>query len=432
MAALAVKWELLSKEELTLVALSGGLDSVCLCVCLHEAGYRVAAAHFNHALRGAASDADEQFVREFCEKRGIPLAVGRGDVAAYARKNRIGTEEAGRKLRYEFLAATAKELGAAVIATGHHANDNAETVLFHLARGTGIAGLAGISLRRGDIVRPLLDVTRADLAAYAAEKGLSCCEDATNRDENYTRNYIRAQLLPKFEEVNPAAVRHMSEAAQRLREDDDFLNDLAKQHLASVVEEGGAVSIAGEELLSSPAALRRRMLRELLRRLGVGEKDFTAAHYSAIESLCRDGKVRRLDLPRGVTADWRSGRLELFFEEEESGEVPLALNESVRWGDYLLTLSSEPLDGAAALSLDALPLTVGAWDARDRMQLPELCGERSLKRIFSDHGITPTERQRTAVVRSGGKVAAVCGIGTDEAFVPKDGACYLTWKNIKK
>lgn len=432
MAAMDVKWELLSKEELTLAALSGGLDSVCLCVLLHEAGYRVAAAHFNHGLRGEESDGDERFVRAFCKTRDIPLVVGRGDVAAYAEEKRIGTEEAARILRYDFLERTAKELGAAAIATGHHANDNAETVLFHLARGTGIAGLSGIAPRRGSIVRPLLNVTRAELAAYAAQKHLSCREDATNRDEAYTRNFIRAQILPKLEAVNPAAVHHVSEVAQRLREDDALLNAMARERLGSLVEREATVSIVGAELLCAPVALRRRMLCELLRRLKVGEKDFTAAHYAAIEALCRDGRSRQLDLPRGVTAEWRRGYLTLSHKKEGSGEAVLTLNESVRWGDWELSLSHEPSDGALALDLDAMPLTVGAWDAKDRMRLSDSRGERSLKRIFADRGITPSGREGVPVVRSGGKVAAVCLVGADEKFLPKTQACYLTCKNIKE
>ncbi len=433
MAALAVKWELLTKEALTLVALSGGLDSVCLCQALHEAGYRVVAAHFNHSLRGAESDGDEQFVREFCGKRNIPLAVGRGDVAAYAEAKHIGTEEAARILRYAFLEQTAEELGAAVIATGHHALDNAETMLFHLARGTGIAGLAGIAPRRGRIVRPLLNVTRAELKEYAREREISFCEDATNSDENYTRNFIRAQLLPRMEEVNVAAVRHMSETAQRLREDDELLNELALQHLTSLCEEDGAVSLLGEELLTAGAPLRRRMLRELLRRLEVGEKDFTAAHYAALEALCRDGARRQLDLPRGVSAVWQDGRLRLFVKRDETREeVTLALGESVRWGAWELSLSREPLSASLAIDARALPLTVGAWNARDSMTLPGAAAPRSLKRIFSERGFAPHEREEMPVLRFGGVLAAVCGIGVDAAFVPGDSAAYLTWKNIKK
>ncbi len=433
MAALAVKWELLKKETLTLVALSGGLDSVCLCQALHEAGYRIAAAHFNHALRGEESERDERFVREFCHKRDIPLAVGRGGVAAYAEEKHIGTEEAARILRYAFLEQTAEELGAAVIATGHHALDNAETMLFHLARGTGIAGLAGIAPRRGRIARPLLNVTRAELKEYARERGLSFCEDATNSDENYTRNFIRAQLLPRMEEVNVAAVRHMSEAAQRLREDDELLNELAQQHLTSLCEEDGAVSIAGEELLAAGAPLRRRMLRELLRRLQVGEKDFTAAHYASLEVLCRDGAMRQLDLPRGVSAVWQDGRLRLFVKRDETREeVTLALGESVVWGAWELSLSREPLPGALAIDARALPLTVGAWSARDNMMLPGARAPRSLKRLFSERGFTPHEREETPVLRFGGVLAAVCGIGVDATFLPKEKACYLTWNNIKE
>ena len=428
MAAPSVAWELLSKESLTLVALSGGLDSVCLCELLHEAGYPIAAAHFNHRLRGEESDADECFVRAFCEKRSIPLAVGSGDVAAFAAKERIGTEEAARTLRYEFLKRTAREIGASCIATAHHANDNAETVLFNLARGTGSAGLAGIAPRRGLLVRPLLGVTRAELLDYARENGLAYCEDKTNEDENYTRNFIRAQLLPRMEVVNAAAVQHIGDAAARLREDEEFLTELAEARLSSLVAGEDAVSLAGKELAAAPAALRRRMLRALLRRLGVGEKDVSAAHYAAIEELWRDAKPRALDLPHAVRALWRDGVLRLERTAQCAQTVPLAENGSICWNGWRITLSREECDGALALDESALPLTVGAWNAKDRLHLSELPASRSLKRLFAERGIDAAQRELLPVIRSGGRAAAVCGIGIDNAFSPRGNAVYITFQ----
>ncbi len=425
---------LVEKEKLTLVALSGGLDSICLCAALHEAGYTIAAAHFNHALRGEESDGDERFVVEFCAVRGIPCYTGRGDVAACARAEKIGTEEAGRKLRYDFLQRTAQEIGAAVIATAHHACDNAETMLFHLVRGTGSGGLAGIAPRRGNIVRPFLTLTRGELAEYAREKGLSCREDRTNADETYARNYIRANVLPELERLNAAAVRHMSEAALRLREDDALLNELAEEHLSALREENEEILLAGVELLRAPTALRRRMLRAMLRRLGVGEKDFAAAHYSSLEALCRDGQSRQLDLPHGVRAVWKEGTLRLFVRNAEAAASrELLLNETVFWGDYALTLSPEMAEGAIALDANALPLTVGAWEKKDRMVLPEFPAPRSLKRIFAERGFDANARESVPVIRSAGKIAAVCGVGVDKAFLPQGEAYYLIWKkNIKE
>lgn len=428
MAPLKAAWELLSKEALTLVALSGGLDSVCLCYLLHTAGYPVAAAHFNHRLRGEESDADERFVRAFCEELGIPLTVGSGDVAACAAQKHIGTEEAARLLRYEFLERTAKESGASCVATAHHANDNAETVLFHLARGTGSAGLAGITPRRGLLVRPLLGVTREELFAYARENGLSYCEDKTNEDQTYTRNFIRAQLLPRMEEVNPAAIKHIGEAAERLREDEELLTQLAEARLTSLGESEGAVWIEGKELTQAPAALQRRQLRAMLRRLGVGEKDFTAAHYLSLLSLLRDAKARTLNLPHGVRALWRDGVLRLETVYQGTEDVALSLGGSVLWNGWRICLSRESADGALVLDASALPLTVGAWDAKDRLHLPELPASRSVKRLLSERGIVPAQRELLPVIRSGKTAAAVCGVGVDIAFSPREDAVCITFE----
>lgn len=428
MAALNVAWELLSKETLTLVALSGGLDSVCLCYLLCEAGYPVAAAHFNHRLRGEESDADERFVREFCKERNVPLFVGSGDVAAFAEEERIGTEEAARKLRYAFLERTARECDACCIATAHHANDNAETVLFNLARGTGSAGLAGIAARCGMLVRPLLGVTRAELLSYAHENGLAWCEDATNEDENYTRNFIRAQLLPRMEEVNAAAVQHIGEAAGRLREDEEFLTELAEARLSSLFESDGAVSLAGGDLLDAPAALRRRMLRAMLRRLGAGEKDFSAAHYCSLEELLRDRKRRTLDLPHGVRAVWDGGVLRLENAPQREGAVPLVMDGSVCRKGWRITLSREESDGALALDSGALPLSVDSWRAKDRLHLPGLPASRSVKRLLAERGVDATQRELLPVIRSGGTAAAVYGVGVDIAFSPRKDAVYITFQ----
>ena len=163
------RFDLLPRYELLLAAASGGMDSMCLLDFLYENGYRVCAAHYNHQLRGQEADMDEDLVRAWCAARRIPLCVGTGNVAAYAGENGLTIEEAARKLRYDFLNSVAGQTGAARIVTAHHANDNAETVLFHLARGTGMAGLAGIAPKNGRLVRPFLCLTREELAAYAKE-----------------------------------------------------------------------------------------------------------------------------------------------------------------------------------------------------------------------------------------------------------------------
>ena len=218
-----------------LCAVSGGADSVCLlhsCLRLtHGGDTTVCAAHYNHCLRGGESDRDERFVRSLCASLGVELRVGRGDVAAYAREHGMGTEEAARELRYAFLEEAADELGCGYILTAHNADDNAETMLMALVRGSGPRGLAGIPPRRGRILRPMLGATRAEIEAYLAENGLEHVEDSTNECTDYTRNRIRKLCMPVLREINPRFAEAAARAGALLREDDAYLSSLAADFL---------------------------------------------------------------------------------------------------------------------------------------------------------------------------------------------------------
>lgn len=203
----------LSAGDSVVVALSGGADSVALLCVLQELGLRVEAAHCNFSLRGAASESDERFVRALCQERGVPLHYRRFDTQAVAKAQGISIEMAARTLRYDWFATF-----DCPIATGHHLEDNAETLLLHLCRGTGIAGLAGMRYRNGNIVRPLLDSSRAEIEAYLAEKGQLYCTDATNADTAFRRNFVRHELLPAMATLNPDILRTLHATALRMRE----------------------------------------------------------------------------------------------------------------------------------------------------------------------------------------------------------------------
>ena len=186
-------YAMLAPGERVLVALSGGADSVALLLVLRELGYLVRAFHLNHCLRGAESDRDEEFCRTLCARLGVELAVERVDVAAAAVQQGTGVEETERRVREEWRDEGAK---GEKIATAHTADDNLETVLFHLARGAGAKGLAGIPPVRGQVVRPLLDVGRTQIEAYLAGLGQDYVTDSTNADDAYTRNRIRHTVVP--------------------------------------------------------------------------------------------------------------------------------------------------------------------------------------------------------------------------------------------
>ena len=315
---LAREYDMLPDGAYVLAAVSGGVDSISLLHWLHARGVRVAAGHLHHGLRGAAADGDEAFVRDFCAARDIPFYVEHADVGALAEREGVSTEEAGRKARYDFLERAAREIGASRVATAHHADDNAETLLFQLIRGAK-SGLGGIAPVRGVYIRPFLDVTRAQIEAYAEANGLGHRLDAMNLDDAFSRNYLRHEILPRLETLNSAAARHMAETARQLRVESDYLDALALERLTR----GGAifsktrVTVPDKTILGAPEALRGRMVRVLLDALPAGKKDFTAKHYQAIEDLCGSAYGRHLDLPRGVTAEKRGGVLALAVKEND-------------------------------------------------------------------------------------------------------------------
>lgn len=271
---------LLDRGARVLVALSGGADSVGLLHLLREVerdGYLrvVGVAHFNHQLRGDAADADAAFCQSVGAALGLPVEVGAADVRAAARESGRSIEDMARSLRYEFLEAAATRLEADVIAVGHTRDDQAETFLLRLLRGAGPRGLAGIRPRAGRVVRPLLDVSRAELRAYVDAHGFDYREDATNEDVTIPRNRVRHELMPFLErEFSPGIVDVLAREAAIAREDEDRLQLEAIDLAASVVlresGRGDALELDAGALTSLHPALASRVARIALTNLSEG------------------------------------------------------------------------------------------------------------------------------------------------------------------
>ncbi len=423
------------RGERILCAVSGGLDSMCLLHMLaawcEARDGKVLAAHFNHGLRGEAADRDEAFVREICGQWDIPLTVGREDVAAYAKRERLSIEEAARNRRYAFLRRAAAEAGCERVYTAHHADDNAETVLLNLVRGTGLAGLTGMDWQREGLCRPLLGAAREELERYAAQWNIPHIEDETNADpEAAARNLLRLQVMPLLKELNPRAVEHIHQTAGRLREADRSLEADAAERTARVEVQEGRVTLSMDALLGAPEAVRPRMLLRLFDLLGVGRKDVGAVHLSAILDLARRtawGKEGRLSLPHGVTARYCRRWLILETRPQTLTEVQLAPGRPLRWGDCTLTLLDGPGEGGGiSFQWRGRPgespvVTVGPCVPGDRLTLPGSRRGRSIKRLCLDRHISLAERDRLPAVYVNGTLAAVWRLGVDTAFAPEGG-----------
>lgn len=278
------KNRLFTAPATVVVGVSGGADSMALLHVLHTwrvDGLRVIAVHIHHGLRGEEADRDEALVRAYCAERGIDCVVKRADVCALAKQWNIGTEEAGRRVRYDAFARVCREESADVIATAHNANDVAETVLMHILRGSGIGGLCGIPAKRGQIVRPLLDCTRAEIEAYCAENGIPTIVDSTNADPVYTRNRVRHQLLPLLRELNPSVESALLRLRASASQDECFFTALAEQALDDARLADGAVNRT--LFLQQPPSVRVRMWKLLLAQCGCGS--YTERHIDALEGI---------------------------------------------------------------------------------------------------------------------------------------------------
>ena len=434
-----VRRDLLPRGARILCAVSGGADSMCLLHLLksmeEELGVRVFAAHFEHGLRGEESLRDMAFVEAWCREREIPCAIERGDTRAYAKERGLGLEEAARELRYAFLERAADAFGCGLIATAHTADDNAETLLFNLVRGSGGRGLSGIPPRRGRIVRPLLDASRAEVEAYLAAHGVPHVEDSSNEDPAFSRNYLRREILPRLREMNGALNETLCRTAELLRRDEDFLCALAGEWLDENLE-GNSLPL--EELRKLHPSLAARAVKKLC------PKSLSAAQTEAVLRFAGGTERGFLDLP-GIRLRREQGRL-YFGGEEETHPIPdrrlvpgmtelpeagLRLRaEKIVAGEHEINSQFKTF----CLSYERIKgdLAVGGRRPGDRMHPQGRGVGKSLKALFLEAGMSRSKRDRALVFRDGEGILAVWPLALDERAVPAPGerALRITVENM--
>ena len=445
--------ELIAPGSTVLCAVSGGADSVCLLHQLYrlrrEIPFTLVAAHYNHQLRGEEADRDAAFARQFVvlccgrdrllqpdgmwrELPPVELFIGSGDVAGEARRRRCGVEETARAMRYDFLRRTAQACGGQWIATAHNAGDNAETILLHLIRGTGLRGLGGIAPRQGDVIRPLLSASREEIEAYLRFWGLPWREDATNRDDTYTRNRLRHRVLPELEAMSPGLANRLGEMSARLRADEAYLMEQARTALTSLEEIPGGLSIPAEAVAALPQPLAVRAARSLLGRMEHGNENCSAAHLEGLVALCRSGDPSaELNLPGGVTARRVYSRLILTRSAPPAApesQVPLPLPGTAELAGWTVHSTLENYRGQRQgplqfwLDQDAVQiLTLRGRRTGDRLKLPGR-PTKTVKKWCVDQKIPAWLRPGLPVLDCGGRLAGVAGLGPEAALLPLPGA----------
>ena len=389
------RYEMVQPGDRVICAVSGGADSMALLWAMfllrEKLGITLAAAHFNHRLRQEESDRDEAFVRAFCHRHDIPLFVGTGEVTA----GKKGLEAAARDARYGFLQTLPGK-----IATAHTADDNAETVVMNLIRGTGLKGLGAIAPVNGTLIRPMLTVTRQEVLSFLEDNHIPFVEDSTNDTDAFLRNRIRHHVMPLLRQENPRLAENLSTMAMQLRRDAEALEQ--EKELPDVAA-----------LRQMGSAERNRLLRAFLKECGIKEPD---RHHTALaESLVFSEKPSaKADFPGGITVRRNYGRLEKEEKRPPLGQVMLRCPGVTQIPAIGLQVTCTPCREVADQEnlFTVCPqgqLVIRARREQDTIRLPG--GTKSLKKLFIDRKIPRGEREYVPVLADDAGVVAVYGIG---------------------
>jgi len=417
----------------TLVLLSGGVDSVCLLHVLRTVvgPDRLTALHVNHGLREAA-DADQMFCAQLCGNLGVEMHV-----EALRLDPQAGNVEGqARQARYRFAGAACDQLGFDLIATGHTANDQAETMLYRLACSPGRRALLGVAERSGRIVRPLLEITRDQVRDYCTENGLEWREDESNEDRSFARNRIRHEILPALEKIHPAAQANMLATGDELRDESAVLDSVVEAAISAAGAGGNPPAVEVAQIAGLAPAVRRLVLRRLAERAASGPVPLTSARVKQLEQLALSEGSSQLDLPGGIRATCEYGmvRFAVATESESVAPVDLTVPGSCQFGTWNVVSELEP-DGPASLRLalrspdeallDASKLSgslrVRAWQDGDRMQPLGLSGTKSLQDLFTDLKVPRALRRELPVVTSGNEIVWVAGVAMSETLKVTEG-----------
>jgi len=434
-------YHMLDEGDTVVVGVSGGPDSVAL---LHSLvalapkwSLQLVIAHLNHQLRGATADQEAVFVSRIAADLGIPCEIASENVAEYAADRRLSLQEAARKVRYAFYDEAAAKYSSSKIALGHHADDNAESILMNLLRGTGPLGLTGIPpVRHKRIIRPLIDLTKKEILAFLELSDSEYIKDNSNIDTRYLRNRIRHELLPRLKEgYNPNAVYALNRLASILRDEEDFWDHEVRRILQDLVlvQTSDRLSLTARGLSDLHPAQLRRLIRYAVLSLKGELKRLGHVHVQAVARLIAGPSLSgRLNLPHGVTVVRDGEEINFLLSPPEEGigfeyhipgiqstlirEIGILLKLSVCDRDEVSDPKSYPLTTALFdMAAVPFPLKIRNFRHGDRFRPLGMAGSQKLKAFFINHKVPRSKRLRCPILLSGGRIIWVGGYRIDDS-----------------
>lgn len=456
------KYHMLTCGDKVIAGVSGGADSVCLFLMLLELrekiGFDLIAVHVHHGLRGEAADQDQRFVEALCEQHRIPLEIFRVNLESIAKKRKQSLEEAGRMVRREAFDSVCQKYGGNKIALAHHQNDNAETLLWNLSRGTGLDGLGGIRPVNGKFIRPLLCMNRKEIEEYLAKRKQSYCIDETNAGTDYTRNKLRHLVLPILEEqVNSSAVRHMNETMEQIWELQEYMQEQVEAAYQECVQEHSEkacwIQIQQNSFETFPELIKKMVIRKGMEQVGGKKRDLSHKHVDVMMELMNKQVGRTLDLPYEMHAkrNYEGIRLEkrrtYSSGEEKKAEImqecmsELNIPGETILADRNLKVRCKILEKPKNLSIKDIPqkiytkwfdydiikssLYIRTRQAGDNIVIDEKGHQKKLKSWFVDEKIPKEVRDSQLLLAENNDILWVLGHRMSKAYQVKQSTKWI-------
>ncbi|MCT4688071.1 tRNA lysidine(34) synthetase TilS [Vallitalea sp.] len=430
------KFNMIDKGDNIIIGVSGGADSICLlhmlCSLKSKLDIDLHVVHVQHGIRGKDADEDAKFVEKFCDERGIVCHVYYFNVKKLAKEKKMSEEEMGRKVRYQVFSDASKELGGTKIALAHHINDNAETVIMNLLRGTGIKGIGGIRPKRDNIIRPLIECTREEIEKYCVDNNIEYRDDYTNQMEIYTRNKIRHTVIPYIENnFNQNFIANLVNTANLVRSEDDYIDKIVLREKEKIVKiKNKEYSIDTNKFLQLDTVIKRRLIRNIIGEIS-SLKDIEYKHINEIIQLADKQVSKRINLPKGLIAkktydsiiitnlgenkindfEYQAENLSRIYIKElnkhldfriiEEKKYNIPKNLYTKWFDYDKIKDN---------------LKVRSRKSGDLIAIKGINGTKKLKKYFIDCKIPKEQRDAIPLLTDGNNIIWVIGYRISEVY----------------